>query len=274
MNDRPTSLEPLADYLEPQFGNIYEYNIVDAVYDVQQWTDELRRAIKHYLLHEASEDLVNGAFGRDGDVSPDERVEQIISDYQPWEVAHALHLEVVRSFGTLDELIGHLSSWSNEDERWDAQEWLDSHSSEAQLRQMIIASGHSELLRRGYVGNLGFELLQILEPLALLQTWNDVAGSAPSDLTDAEWKLIKPFIPAVGNSGRTDRTRSALNGMFYKFASDVLWTHIPARYGVSANVYQRHRNYLKGGIFARMLEVLQDKPEAARLVEWLRAQIK
>src|SRR5690348_11544929 len=51
------TLEPLADYLAPQFGNIYEFNLPGAdSFAVQERTDELRHAVKHYLVDEVSED--------------------------------------------------------------------------------------------------------------------------------------------------------------------------------------------------------------------------
>ncbi len=273
MSKHPASLEPLADYLEPQFGNIYGYNfiVVDGI-DVQPWTAELRQAIKRYLLDEASEDLVDYAFGRGEDVSQDEWVEGIIKDYQPWEVANLFRKAVVMSLPSLGALIGDLQTWPDEDKRWDAACWLEEHATEAQLRQMIVTSGHGELLQRHYVGNLDFELPRIVDPPALLAAWNDVAESALSDLTDAEWKLIKPLIPTAvqraGNRARLDRARSAVNGMLYKFANEV--PCIPRRYGAWETLYQRHYVYKGKGTFSKLLQGLRDKPEAQRLVEWLR----
>src|SRR5689334_3237478 len=48
--------EPLADYLEPRFGNIYDWEnsivpwVAEGDFDVQPWTDDVREAITEYLL--------------------------------------------------------------------------------------------------------------------------------------------------------------------------------------------------------------------------------
>jgi ABC-type phosphate/phosphonate transport system substrate-binding protein len=56
------SLEPLADYLEPQFGNIYDYDILVR----QEWTDELRQAVRHFIVDLAEDELYRHALERLG----------------------------------------------------------------------------------------------------------------------------------------------------------------------------------------------------------------
>ena len=124
-----------------------------------------------------------------------------------------------------------------------------------------------------------WNLAQRVEPPALLAAWHEVTGSAPSDLTDTEWELLKPFIPA--GSGRMrygtryirHGTRGALNGILYQFQEGCPWSRVPIRYGAEWVVYQRHYFYKRKGVFARMLEGLQGKPEAARIVAWLRHEV-
>ncbi|WP_433578565.1 hypothetical protein [Nocardia brasiliensis] len=54
MVEQCNKFELLAIYLNPRFGNIYEYNMAggDVGYDIQEWTDELRAAVRAYLLHD------------------------------------------------------------------------------------------------------------------------------------------------------------------------------------------------------------------------------
>ena len=51
----------------------------------------------------------------------------------------------------------------------------------------------------------------------------------PSDLTDAEWSLVEPFIPPARRGGRrrTVDAREVLNGIFYVLATDCQWRALP-----------------------------------------------
>jgi len=101
-----------------------------------------------------------------------------------------------------------------------------------------------------------------------------VAGSVPTDLTDAEWRLLVPMVP-VGNRYMSDKdflptARRALDGIIYRSANGCPWSHVPSRYGKPANIYQRYLAYRNRGNFKQMLAAVQDKPDAGRIVAWLR----
>jgi transposase len=51
----------------------------------------------------------------------------------------------------------------------------------------------------------------------------------PSDLTDAEWALVEPFIPPARRGGRrrTVEVREVLNGIFYVLATGCQWRALP-----------------------------------------------
>ena len=51
----------------------------------------------------------------------------------------------------------------------------------------------------------------------------------PSDLTDAEWALIKPLIPAAkrGGNKRTIDVREVVNGLMYVLGTGCQWAAIP-----------------------------------------------
>ena len=51
----------------------------------------------------------------------------------------------------------------------------------------------------------------------------------PSDLTDAEWSLVEPFIPPARRGGRrrTVDAREVLNGIFYVLATGCQWRALP-----------------------------------------------
>ena len=51
----------------------------------------------------------------------------------------------------------------------------------------------------------------------------------PSDLTDDEWSLIKPLIPAAKHGGckRTKDERELVNGIMYVLSTGCQWRYIP-----------------------------------------------
>ena len=51
----------------------------------------------------------------------------------------------------------------------------------------------------------------------------------PSDLTDAEWHLIKPLIPPPKRGGgkRTVNMREVVNGVMYVLSTGCQWRYIP-----------------------------------------------
>jgi transposase len=110
-----------------------------------------------------------------------------------------------------------------------------------------------------------------LTPPELLDAWHQIVGPADSDLTDEEWNLLVPLIPARRNRygtftrsvGELDTLRKQVDGIRYKFARDIPWAHIPGRYGVSRNIYQRYVAYRRNGVFAKMQRALQAHPKRA-----------
>src|SRR6186997_2516839 len=51
----------------------------------------------------------------------------------------------------------------------------------------------------------------------------------PSDLTDAEWQLIKPLIPPAKRGGgkRTVDMREVVNGVMYVLSTGCQWRYLP-----------------------------------------------
>jgi putative transposase len=51
----------------------------------------------------------------------------------------------------------------------------------------------------------------------------------PTDLTDKEWELIKPYVPEARSGGRREEypKREILNGMFYLLRSGCSWRMLP-----------------------------------------------
>jgi transposase len=131
-------------------------------------------------------------------------------------------------------------------------------------------------VRELYLYDLAFALTRPLEPPELLKIWHDITDTAASDLTDTEWDLTEPFIPAGGPYADTYmrvRARTAVNGMLYWTQENCNWSHVPIRYGAWQAIYQRYFKYKRNGVFARMLEALQENTEAARITAWPRSEL-
>lgn len=273
-----SDFELLAIYLEADFGNIYEYNMNggEPGLDVQEWTDEIRDAIRSYLLKELPDDVASVLFGLDKDALRDveakqEAVGSLIASSEPWEVALEVREAAVKSVPTLDQLIGHLDTWPYENERMDVETWLETHVSDADLKEMALWLG----VRNPTV----WALTHDHEPSALVEAWKYLfdPGPAPSDLTDDEWELFKPFLPpatkwAPWTENRLDIARRVLNGMLYRYHKKTTWALIPRRYGAYEGILMRRSRYKKNRIFKRALDALDGTPGAERLVEWLRTE--
>ena len=61
----------------------------------------------------------------------------------------------------------------------------------------------------------------------------------PSDLTDAEWELVRPLIPPArrGGNKRTVDLRKVVNGLMYVLSTGCQWRAIPKDLGKRSTVY-------------------------------------
>lgn len=61
----------------------------------------------------------------------------------------------------------------------------------------------------------------------------------PSDLSDDEWAILEPLIPAGKPGGRPRQVemRDVLNGIFYVLRSGCAWRMIPREYPPRSTVY-------------------------------------
>ena len=61
----------------------------------------------------------------------------------------------------------------------------------------------------------------------------------PSDLSDAEWKLVEPMIPPSKRGGRkrSVNVRDVLNGMFYVLSTGCQWNAVPTDLPPKSTIY-------------------------------------
>ena len=76
------------------------------------------------------------------------------------------------------------------------------------------------------------------------------------DLTDFEWSVIQPLLPAKVRGVKRVDDRRVLNGIFWRLRTGAPWADIPARYGPHTAYVIRFNRRRKVGIWARLLEAV------------------
>lgn len=72
-----------------------------------------------------------------------------------------------------------------------------------------------------------------------------------SDLTDAEWEIIAPFLPPPGKTGRPRRwpMREIMNAIFYVLRSGCPWRMVPDCFAPATTVYRWFTRLRDDGVF-------------------------
>ena len=83
----------------------------------------------------------------------------------------------------------------------------------------------------------------------------------PSDLSDAEWEILKPLIPAAKRGGRPRKVnmREVLNGIFYVLKSGCQWKMLPRDFPPKGTVYDYFNKWRKDGTWTRMNAELREQ---------------
>ncbi len=90
-------------------------------------------------------------------------------------------------------------------------------------------------------------------------------------LTDDEWSVISPLLPA--ESGRGCRpaqdNRRYFEGMLWMARTEAQWRHLPDEYGKWNSVFRRYRRWVETGVFEAMLETLAELVERDRSADMI-----
>ena len=78
------------------------------------------------------------------------------------------------------------------------------------------------------------------------------------DVTDEQWALLEPLLPAHPRQGRrwADH-RLVINGVFHRARAGGPWRDLPERFGPYQTVYNRHRRWSGDGTWEMILAELQ-----------------
>lgn len=84
-------------------------------------------------------------------------------------------------------------------------------------------------------------------------------NSYPSDLTNGQWRLIEPFIPAAkfGGRPRTVDVREVLNAVLYLNRSGCSWRHLPHDFPPWGTVHFYYRQWRLDGTWQRVHDALR-----------------
>jgi transposase len=88
------------------------------------------------------------------------------------------------------------------------------------------------------------------------------------DLSEAEWRLIKPLLPNKPRGvARVDDQR-VINGIFYVLRTGSPWRDLPERFGPYTTVYNRYNRWAKAGVWLKIFETLAAKsPQSMQLID-------
>jgi len=83
----------------------------------------------------------------------------------------------------------------------------------------------------------------------------------PTDLTDAEWNLIKDLFPAPNLIGRPREVdlREVINAIFYWVDNGIKWRALPHDFPPHQTVYGYFRKWVKTGLWQQINDILVPK---------------
>lgn len=86
------------------------------------------------------------------------------------------------------------------------------------------------------------------------------------ELTDPEWELLQPLLPAdPPRGGRWHDHRTIISGILFRERTGIPWRDLPERFGNWKTVYTRKRRWARDGTWQRLTERLRldaDLPRA------------
>ena len=97
-------------------------------------------------------------------------------------------------------------------------------------------------------------LCSIFKPSPRRSSCLRLSASHPSDLSEAQWKLIAPLIPVPQSYGRPSEyeLREIVNTIFYVLRSGCPWRMLPHDFLPLGTVYHYFQRWSKNGVFEQM----------------------
>ncbi|GAA1809827.1 hypothetical protein GCM10009713_19280 [Brevibacterium celere] len=89
-------------------------------------------------------------------------------------------------------------------------------------------------------------------------------------LTDTQWDLIAPLLPApTGKRGRPfSDPRLMIEGIIYRYRTGIPWRDVPETYGPWQTVWTWHRRLSKNHTWDTIQDTLTAAADAEGLIDW------
>ena len=83
----------------------------------------------------------------------------------------------------------------------------------------------------------------------------------PSDMSDAQWNVLRPLIPPAKRGGRPRKVamRQIVDGLLYMARGGCSWRMLPKEYGPWQTVYGYFRAFRRSGVWQKIHEALRTK---------------
>jgi len=87
-----------------------------------------------------------------------------------------------------------------------------------------------------------------------------------TDLNDAAWAWIAPYLPAArpGGRSRTTDLRAVLNAIFYLLRTGCQWRLLPREFPRPGTVYHYFRAWKDAGVLAELQRALHEQARLSR----------
>jgi transposase len=87
----------------------------------------------------------------------------------------------------------------------------------------------------------------------------------PSDLTDEEWALVEPLLPAAGEGGRPEKhpRREVVDAILYVVRTGCSWQQLPADFPPWQTVYWYFARWEEQRVTLRILDALRKRVRLA-----------
>jgi len=82
-----------------------------------------------------------------------------------------------------------------------------------------------------------------------------------SDLSDKEWQLLEPLVPAAkpGGRPRTTNMREVMNGIFYVLKTGCQWENLPGEFPPTGTVFDYYNTWRKEKIWQEFNDALREQ---------------
>lgn len=97
-----------------------------------------------------------------------------------------------------------------------------------------------------------------------------LSTGARKDLTDRQWQVLQPLLPAPAVTGRRPKytRRQLLDGVRWRLRVGAPWRDVPERYGHWQSIYQLFRRWQRDRVWPLLLALLQSLADTAGLINW------